>query len=445
MPTGQRASRVLPFALLRFVPLVVFLSLFAVPSLAAAAPPDPRLDRVERWLTAVLQHEPGEADEAVADIGSWPAPQLRMLWIDVSVLAQLMRDPKLATFTIRSAGPRPTSIRYTNSQLGRLRSVAATARSLGDDNIVLRRGALLHTDTAIANPSRLEPLEAPSAVGPSRIRINISDGRSIDIGNVAVHWELARMLLDFVKPPESARPAPTRDAMVRQWYRATVAWMEQHEDHEIDHVDRAHELFPDDPDVLFLTACMHETFASPHMQSAVRSAVVPSGFSFGLGSDRAELRKAEGLFRRAIAARPQFAEARLRLGRVLTLLGQATPAAAELRKAIDSTNDPLLLYYGHLFLGAAQEALSRFDEARAAYERAAALYPASQSPLLALSELARRRGDRGAALRAMDLVFALPAAEPERDDPWWTYHVAQGRDADALLKELWKPFRKNTE
>jgi len=208
-----------------------------------------------------------------------------------------------------------------------------------------------------------------------RVLVRPLYGRSIDIGNVAVHWELARMLLDFVKPPESARPAPTRDAMVRQWYRATVAWMEQHEDHEIDHVDRAHELFPDDPDVLFLTACMHETFASPHMQSAVRSAVVPSGFSFGLGSDRAELRKAEGLFRRAIAARPQFAEARLRLGRVLTLLGQATPAAAELRKAIDSTNDPLLLYYGHLFLGAAQEALSRFDEARAAYERALALRP----------------------------------------------------------------------
>lgn len=353
-----------------------------------------------------------------------------------------MRDPKLATFTIRNGGARPTAIRYTNSQLERLRSLAATARSLGDDNIVLRRGALLHTDTAIANPSRLEPLEAPSA-GPSRIRINISDGRSTDIGNVAAHWELARMLLDFVKPPESARPAPARDPMVRQWYRATVAWMEQHEDHEIDHVDRAHELFPDDPDMLFLTACMHETFASSHIQSAVRSAVVPSGFSFGLGSDRAELRKAEALFRRAIAARPRFAEARLRLGRTLTLLGQPAAASTELREAIDSTNDPLLQYYGHLFLGAAEEALSRFDEARAAYERAAALYPASQSPLLALSELARRRGDRGAALRAMELVFALPAAEPERADPWWTYHVAQGRDADALLRAVWKPFRKS--
>jgi hypothetical protein len=64
--------RVRPLALLAF----------ALSSLALAQP-DPRFDRVERWLSAVLQHEPGEADEAVADIGSWPAPQLRMLWIDV--------------------------------------------------------------------------------------------------------------------------------------------------------------------------------------------------------------------------------------------------------------------------------------------------------------------------------------------------------------------------
>jgi hypothetical protein len=440
MAAGQRASRVRPFALPAFALLAL-----ALPSLALAPPPDPRIDRVERWLNAVTEHQPGEADHAVAEVGSWSSPEMRMLWIDVSTLVQLMRNPKATSFSIKSQGPRPTQIRYTPNQLNRLRAVAGKALLLGDRNVVLRRGALLHTDTAIENPSRLEPFEGKPAVGPSRIRVNITDGRSIDVGNVAVHWELARMLLDYVESPDTGRPSPARDDMVRAWYRATIAWMELREDHEIDHVDRAFALFPDDPHVLFLTACLHETFAAPFIQSAVRSAVLPAGWSFGLGSDRNELRKAEGLFRRALAARPMFAEAHLRLGRVLTQLGQPATAAAELREAIATTDDALLLYYGHLFLGAAEAALARVDDARAAYERAAALYPAAQSPLLALSELARRQGDRRGALGAMDRVFALPHANSELDDPWWKYHVAQGRDAEALLREVWKPFRRTTE
>jgi tetratricopeptide (TPR) repeat protein len=415
----------------------------ALPSLALAPPPDPRIDRVERWLNAVAQHEPGQADDAVAEIASWSSPEMRMLWIDVSVLVQLMRNPNLTSFTIKSQGPRPTAIRYTPNQLARLRAIAGKARLLGDRNIVLRRGALLHTDTAIENPSRLEPFERSPAIGPSRVRVNISDGRSIEVGSVAVHWELARMLLDYVESPDTGRPSPARDDMVRAWYRATIAWMELREDHEIDHVDHAYALFPNDPDVLFLTASLHETFATPYIQGAVRSAVLPAGFSFGVGSDRSELRKAEGLFRRALAARPAFAEAHLRLGRVLMLLGQPTAAAAELREALaTTTDDSLLPYYGHLFLGAAEEALARFGDARAAYERAAALYPAAQSPLLALSELARRQGDRRGALAAMDRVFALPHGDSELDDPWWKYHVAQGRHAQTLLEDLWKPFRR---
>jgi len=81
------------------------------------------------------------------------------------------------------------------------------------------------------------------------------------------------------------------------------------------------------------------------------------------------------------------------------------------------------------------------DAARDAYERAAALYPMAQSPLLALSELARRQGNRPAALRALQRVFDLPSTEPERSDPWWRYHVEQARNVDELLEELRRPFQ----
>ena len=65
-----------------------------------------------------------------------------------------------------------------------------------------------------------------------------------------------------------------------------------------------------------------------------------------------------------------------------------------------------------MFLGAAEEGSGRFDQARAAYESAAAPFPAAQSPLLALSALATRRGDRTSALKHIQRLFDLPASRP---------------------------------
>jgi hypothetical protein len=93
-----------------------------------------------------------------------------------------------------------------------------------------------------------------------------------------------------------------------------------------------------------------------------------------------------------------------------------------------------------LFLGAAEEGLGNDDNARASYLAASELFAAAQSPHLALSALARRRGDRAGALAAMERVFELPPTQPERDDPWWTYHLAHGRNANMLLEELRQPF-----
>ena len=105
------------------------------------------------------------------------------------------------------------------------------------------------------------------------------------------------------------------------------------------------------------------------------------------------------------------------------------------------STDPQLLYYAELFLGAEEEALGNRDAARVAYEQAAEHFPHAQSPPLALSQLARRYGDRGGALHAIARLFALPADEREpKDDPWWWYYVAQARDAEDLLAAMQRPF-----
>ena len=78
---------------------------------------------------------------------------------------------------------------------------------------------------------------------------------------------------------------------------------------------------------------------------------------------------------------------------------------------------------------------------RIAYEQASRLFPMAQSPLLALSQLARRYGDRNGALRAIERLFALPGEERDaHDDPWWWYYVAQARDAEDLLEAMWQPY-----
>ncbi|HEY6233844.1 MAG TPA: hypothetical protein VIW69_01910, partial [Candidatus Elarobacter sp.] len=326
--------------------------------------------------------------------------------------------------------------------LDRLTEKAAAARRSGDLNFVLRRGAMLHADVAMSGEAE-RPFERASMLSPGpaprQMRLNILDGAAADDVEIGIHWIMGRLLLDDVIPAGEKKPAPGRDAVVRDWYRATAAWMQDRESHDPAHLDRALALFPRDADILFLSGCQREAFAAPRIHAAVAGATILPGFSFDIGSDRAELRRAEGYFRRAVVARPDFGEARLRLGRVLLLRGQGPEASIELHRAAESAAvaaDDQLLYYAHLLTGAAYEAIGRFDVARASYLKAAELYPTAQSPLLALSGLATRRGERVTAIRELQRVFDLPSYAPERDDPWWEYFTSHARNADALVEKL---------
>jgi tetratricopeptide (TPR) repeat protein len=318
------------------------------------------------------------------------------------------------------------------------------AKLRGDDNYILRRAAILHADVGMLAPAAMV---APGEVGRptgglERFCMEISDGQEIDLRQSAIHWEIARMLLDFVRPRGVDHADPGHDEMVRQWYRATAAWMQLREDHDKLHLDRARAIFPSDPDILFLSACQHEAYAGVPIQTAVRSAILPTGVTLDVGSERVELREAEGLFRRVLEIKPDYAEARLRYGRVLGGLGKHAEAAAELRRALAGLADRQMLYLAELFLGGEEEALGNRDSARLAYQQAADLFPLAQSPLVALSQLARRSNDRAGALREIARLFAFEDDDRgAQDDPWWWYYVVQARDAEELLQAMEQPYR----
>ena len=404
--------------------------------------PTSRIDRLEAWLAAVESHEPGTADGPAYMVRSWTADELQELATDVAVVVRLIGDPQSSVMwlvdpTLRG---RPQRAPYSVDDERRFRAMAreAAERGPGARNRLLKRGAVLHTDAAIRVGMGYAQPRGAGEPRSERWQVRFSDGQQQGAEQAPGHWELARALLDNVQPD------PMRDETVRLWYLATSAFGQHYEQHTRQE-DRAVELFPGDANLLLLAGSFHETFASPRMQSLARSIRLPSGVSHGIGAEQSELREAEKLLRRALEAQPALVEARIRLGRVLYRLGRHEAAARELQQAVAALSsggskaaddDGLLRYYAEMFLGAARESLGRNDSARVSYARAAALYPDAPSPRLALSQLAFRGNDRAAALDAVQRALRPEASRPDRDDPWWRYHVVQGRRVDAWFDEL---------
>jgi hypothetical protein len=258
----------------------------------------------------------------------------------------------------------------------------------------------------------------------------IEDGRPV-YENEGRHMEFGRLLLDSVTPD------PSQDEMVKEWYITMAAYgLSRGRPLYIEkHLKDAVNLFPSDSRILFYAGVLHETYATPRYQNAPRL----NGIKYSHGSKKTELELARKLFQKAVTANPIFAEARLRLGHVSGLLGYHDQAAVELQTAAAVT-DPQTQYYAALFLGNELAALGRTADARKQFERAAALYPAAQSPLLALSELAHSDGDLRNAAIEIERAFAVAANGRRRNDPRWKYDLVPGNQATALLLEMRKAF-----
>jgi hypothetical protein len=213
-------------------------------------------------------------------------------------------------------------------------------------------------------PSVPAPLGAtllPVGLGPRRIVVELVDGRPVSMTLSGVHWELAETALRFVKPAKEEKPAPERDTLVRAWYQATTSWMQSREQYDPYHLEEGRRLFPDDPTLLFLSGCQHEAYAVPFVQGGIQ------GFSRSIqppGSPASERRQAESFFRRALARRPDFAEARLHLGRVLAQLEAAIGGEQGDTSRAHRARSETPLYHAQLFLGEAEEQAGRFTEAR---------------------------------------------------------------------------------
>jgi tetratricopeptide (TPR) repeat protein len=304
-------------------------------------------------------------------------------------------------------------------------------------NGLLKRGAVMHTTMALNRPVYTETRAGNPFVTRWEGTIKFTDGQQVGLDDRANHWKVARGLLDLVTP------APSRDSAVRNWYRASCAELLHKLQLHGDHFEQALRLFPDDPLILTLGGSFHEALSSDGVQAFLRSAALPRGVDLRVGSARAELSRAEPLYRRAITIDPRAAEARVRLARVLSLQGRHDDALTEVRR-LDASTPAMLQYFGALFAGYAAESLNQLHDARPEYERAADLYPKAQAPRFALSQLAMRSGDPSRAREAIERVLSGASDAALEDDPFWSYHVAAGRDADALMAEAYRTLFAET-
>lgn len=347
----------------------------AEPSRGQSAPTP---DRFQQWLAAIDGHTPRDPDKLAVDVSTWSGKELE------DVVAEAKRHAR--------------TLARTDSERA---------------NQVLLRGAALHADIG-----RLIPEDTVRRSPTQKTSYIVRDGRWIGIRYVSLHWQLGRSLLDSVAPEPSAHPD------VRAWYVETSADLLRMRQSAaaVEHYARARQLFPSDSAILFGSGVLHEQFGSTALQAAAESVTESNRTSAAVSSARGELVRAERFFRESLVHRPDHLEARLRHGRVLDDLGRHDEASEELRRAIADGASEQLLYLAHLFLGRAEQARGHDEAARAAFERASALYPNAQSPRLALSQIARRAGNRQAALRELQAIAALPYDEHRREDPWWLYY-----------------------
>lgn len=409
-------------------------------ALTAAAPSAQSGDPaalLERWVIAVDTHAAGAEDTALAALDSWSYADFNSMrrYVEALVEAPAAGNPTRAK---RLSLLKPEE----RSSIGAVRDRYLLKARFDQFR---QRAAILHTDAALL--SRL-PLgtDTPKqrTAGGDRASENTIDVRSADgmldsfqLANP--NWFYARDMLDAIS-------TTGRTPIVAQWYRAIAAHYASHDNlaDAFRHFEQARLIVPDDPGVLYGEACFQETLGSPSVQNFSHTTVLPNGYTVrGVFSPQTHFRTAETLLVRALAGRPDFVDAHLRLGRVLSQQGRFEAALPHFAQVIAATRDAALLYYARLFAGDAALALNRLEEARQSYESALAGHPNAQAARIGLAATLRAGGDRQAAIDALLATISVPAGQRDgHDDPWWDYYKGDAANVERLLDELRAPFSK---
>jgi tetratricopeptide (TPR) repeat protein len=389
------------------------------------------------WLDAVENHQLGRSDDALQQAARWTPNELDQLRVEINVLYLFLRKPGVEEITyipdegrergtFSSPHQRPIYV-FNRQALEHLRALALRVEAVGV-TLATERGVMLHTDLVTLGLDVVVPADGATSTARASLRVFVDDGGLKGVSYSPIHWAIARLLA------EQATANSEGERWVGDWYRATVAFLQRERQYGSDHIAHALRHLPSDARLLLMVGAQHEALASPAVQAFVETS--PGRLKLPVQSANRELAAAERRLREALATESDLVEARVRLGRVLGLRGRHADAAAELRPAVRTVNEPLLDYYANLFLGAELTNLADDAGARTAFERASELYPRARSPHLALAHLAWRAADHGELVARLQRALATDEVADPEADPWFAYHAAHGRHADEWLRAV---------
>ncbi len=236
---------------------------------------------------------------------------------------------------------------------------------------------------------------------------------------IALLRRFAQLVRDPIEP----------DAFERAWLLGVVTMLQGtiRPDTTQPFVDRALAAFPDEPRFLLARAIVTD-------QRWPLSGTVGTGARATRTSTTGEHAALVIAQYEAAAAFPAVrAEALMRLGWFLQRVGRSEEAVARIQSAIDvDTSDRALAYLRELLLGQALMSADKAEDAVAAFRRALAIVPGTQSPRVALMNALLMSGDRQAADAMAEDLQTTPSTTV---DPWWMYWQGNYRHYPQALSQ----------
>lgn len=387
------------------------------------------------WVAAVETHRAGRSDAAVGAVLGIKTAELESAFTPLShALAEAIEmDGRSASFDELL---RPYASRQLKADERQRRdALSERIATFGVDRF-LKRAALLHADLAIVAP--FSHLTQSQGLGHLA-----ADGQHAGSEGRPWHWMLARSFLHLVRDISA-------DSDARLWYQAAGAHMlaERNFTEAAPHIDRGLTLFPADAEMHFLDGLMHEAQAAADIQASLADQIAQlprqprSIYTPAIRSADDERREARDAYDAALESDPDHVEARVHRARVRLADEQYEGAASDARRVLSRPLPPVLEYYARLFLGKAEQMQGRADSARAAFERAASLFPDAQAPRLSLAEVELQSGNREAARALLAFLAEVTRKDEPGEDPLWEYHRMRVPPSSAWLERMWAQFKE---
>jgi len=225
----------------------------------------------------------------------------------------------------------------------------------------------------------------------------------------------------------------------RNWYVLTISFTLRWDrrDAESGLWDIADHEFRDDPEMHVLLGSVGEARAGPLQPTMQFDCPWPDWYHGTHGCLLTSmLQEARWGFRGALKDDPPPLEARLRLGRILHLVGQDEESRELLDQALaeaKATHHLFVTYMAGLFLGELDEEAGHLTDAIEHYRDAVAANPTAHTGRLALGQALVRSGDNDGWIEVRAMFDGEGPDHPAAEDPWAIYASAQfWQQADRL-------------